>query len=55
MPMAQESRKPMFHLKSADGAIGSHQKAALDTGKDFRALADKIDKKMREYTESVSS
>src|SRR5207248_1007903 len=24
MPMAQEARKPMFHLTSADGAIGAH-------------------------------
>jgi chromosome partitioning protein len=29
MPMAQEAHKPMFHLKVADGAIGSHFQAAL--------------------------
>lgn len=27
MPMAQEARKPMFHLKPADGAIGAHMQA----------------------------
>ncbi len=42
MPMAQESRKPMFHLKSADGAIGAHQAAALSAGRDFRDLAKQI-------------
>ena len=54
MPMAQESRKPMFHLRSADGAIGSHQKAALDTAKDFRKLADKIEEKMQESVTKVA-
>lgn len=39
MPMAQESRKPMFHLKPADGAIGAHVQAVQDCYKDFRALA----------------
>ena len=24
MPMAIEARKPIFHLKSADGALGAH-------------------------------
>ena len=27
IPMAQEARKPVFRLKSADGAIGAHQQA----------------------------
>ena len=39
IPMAQEVRKPIFHLTSADGAIGSHAAAVRDAGKDFRALA----------------
>jgi chromosome partitioning protein len=39
MPMAQEARKPIFHLKSADGAIGSHSVAARDAGRDFELLA----------------
>ena len=39
MPMAQEARKPMFHLKAADGAIGAHHSAARGSGKDFEGLA----------------
>jgi cellulose biosynthesis protein BcsQ len=42
MPMAQEARKPMFHLKPADGAIGAHVQAVQDCYKDFRALALRI-------------
>lgn len=39
MPMAQEARKPIFHLSSADGAIGSHAAAVRDAWSDFKALA----------------
>ncbi len=42
MPLAMEARKPMFNLKPADGAIGSHLAAAHDCYRDFRALARKI-------------
>ena len=42
IPMAQEHRKPMFNLTSADGAIGSHANAVADVKKDFRQLATKI-------------
>jgi chromosome partitioning protein len=42
MPMAQESRKPIFHLKPADGAIGAHIYAVQAVFKDFRDLAQKI-------------
>jgi chromosome partitioning protein len=42
MPMAQEARKPMFHLKPADGAIGAHLQSAHDAYNDFRALAAAI-------------
>lgn len=42
IPMAQETRKPVFHLTSADGAIGSHSQAVRDAGNDFRALATAI-------------
>ena len=42
MPMAQEARKPMFHLKPGDGAIGSHLQLAHDAWKDFKALAEVI-------------
>lgn len=42
MPMAMDARKPMFFLKSADGAIGSHQEAVSDCYRDFQRLARKI-------------
>lgn len=42
MPMAQECRKPIFHLKPADGAIGSHIYAVQNVRKDFTRLAQKI-------------
>ncbi len=43
IPMAQELRKPIFHLTSADGAIGSHSQAVRDAGTDFRVLANQIE------------
>ncbi|WP_437607836.1 hypothetical protein WMF20_44150 [Sorangium sp. So ce834] len=42
MPMAQESRKPMFLLTPADGAIGSNAVAVQDCRRDFEALARRI-------------
>lgn len=39
MPLAQEARKPMFHLRAADGAIGGHATAVQDCYNDFRVLA----------------
>ncbi len=42
VPMAQEARKPIFHLASADGAIGSHAAAANAARQDFKELAEKI-------------
>ena len=47
VPMAQEARKPLFHLKSADGAIGSHATAAQMAKQDFKALAGKIAARMQ--------
>lgn len=43
VPMAQEVRKPIFHLSSADGAIGSHSQAVQDAWSDFKALAVQIE------------
>lgn len=43
VPMAQEVRKPIFHLSSADGAIGSHTQAVRDAWSDFKALAVQIE------------
>jgi len=42
IPMAQEHRKPIFNLTSADGAIGSHANAVQDAKKDFNKLARRI-------------
>jgi len=42
IPMAQEHRKPIFNLTSADGAIGSHANAVQDAKEDFNLLTEKI-------------
>jgi chromosome partitioning protein len=42
MPMAMEARKPIFFLKSADGAIGAHAEAVRSCYKDFEKLARKV-------------
>ena len=42
MPYAQEARKPMFKLTSADGAIGGHINAVQDCYWDFRSLACEV-------------
>lgn len=46
IPMAQEVRKPIFELTTADGAIGSHAQAVVEAREDFRILAEKILDKM---------
>ena len=40
--MAQENRKPVFKLTTADGAFGSHAAAVTGARADFRTLAKKI-------------
>ena len=45
MPYAQEARKPMFKLTSADGAIGGHINAVQDCYWDFRRLACAVAKR----------
>ncbi|MBV8618011.1 MAG: AAA family ATPase [Curvibacter sp.] len=42
IPFAQEARKPVFKLRSADGAIGSHGAAVSRAYQDFEQLACKI-------------
>lgn len=42
MPMAMHARKPIFFLKSADGAIGAHMEAVKSCYQDFRKLAGRI-------------
>jgi len=39
MPMAQEAKKPIFHLLAADGAIGSHQKGVSEARENFHQVA----------------
>jgi len=42
IPMAQEARKPIFDLRPADGAIGSHYFAVQSAHADFEKLASAI-------------
>lgn len=42
MPMAMDARKPMFALRSADGAIGAHIEAVRTCYDDFFQLAKKV-------------
>jgi cellulose biosynthesis protein BcsQ len=48
MPMAQDARKPMFHLTAADGAIGGHSSAVQDCKRQFSALAKQIQNRIKE-------
>ena len=41
-PLAQEARKPLFMLRSADGAIGAHQNAVRDAYGHFEALTRRL-------------
>lgn len=50
VPLAQDARKPIFHLAAADGALGSHATAARDAGDDFAKLAREILRRMEEAT-----
>lgn len=50
VPMAQEARKPIFSLTSADGAIGSHASAVHDAYIDFQTLAQTISQKIKLHT-----
>ena len=55
MPMAQEARKPMFHLKAADGALGGHIYAVQDCHEDFKALAMSIAARCRGSVDSIAT
>lgn len=46
VPLAQDARKPIFRLTSADGAIGAHQTAAREAYDDFKKLALEILRRM---------
>ncbi|WP_158860224.1 ParA family protein [Lunatibacter salilacus] len=49
IPMAMESKKPIFFLKPADGAIGAHLSAVKNAYSDFKNLTEKIIAKIKEY------
>jgi chromosome partitioning protein len=42
VPLAQEARKPVFLLRSADGAIGAHQQAVQAAYGHFKLLTERI-------------
>jgi len=42
VPMAQEARKPIFFLKSADGAIGAHAQSVIKCHRDFKRMTEAI-------------
>jgi cellulose biosynthesis protein BcsQ len=42
IPMAMETRKPIFLLKPADGAIGAHFQAVLRAYQDFKLLTENM-------------
>lgn len=42
MPMAQEARKPIFHLKPGDGALGAHIAAVREAYDKFKQLTLEI-------------
>jgi cellulose biosynthesis protein BcsQ len=47
IPMGQEARKPIFALKPADGAIGSHQQAVASAFSNFARLAERIEQALK--------
>lgn len=42
MPLAHDARKPMFDLRSADGALGSTQTLVQRCYQDFKALSEEL-------------
>jgi len=42
MPLAMEAKKPIFSLKPADGAIGTHFQATKKVFDDFKKITEKI-------------
>lgn len=52
MPMAMETRKPMFSLSNADGAIGAHQANVQQCHDDFAALTAAIAKRLEDRQET---
>lgn len=50
MPMAQEARKPIFLLRTADGAIGAHARAVTAAYEEFATLANRVLKRSLQPT-----
>ncbi|MFF0314275.1 ParA family protein [Micromonospora sp. NPDC005252] len=46
MPLAHDARKPMFDLRSADGALGSTQTLVQRCFQDFQSLSEKLLKRL---------
>ncbi|RAO07807.1 MULTISPECIES: ParA family protein [Micromonospora] len=46
MPLAHDARKPMFDLRSADGALGSTQTLVQRCFQDFKSLSEKVLKRL---------
>ncbi|MEV0809238.1 ParA family protein [Micromonospora sp. NPDC050200] len=46
MPLAHDARKPMFDLRSADGALGSSQTLVQRCYQDFRSLSQELLKRL---------
>jgi hypothetical protein len=46
MPLAHEARKPIFHLRAADGALGAHSTAAHEAGRELKKLARLLAKRI---------
>lgn len=55
MPLAHDARKPMFDLRSADGAIGSTLGYVQKCYKEFRELSEKILLKLDSMEQADSS
>ncbi len=52
-PLSQEARKPMFLLKPADGAVGSHAEAVLQCYKTFEDLSYRIIGRINEAKQNL--
>ena len=51
MPLAHDARKPMFDLRSADGALGSTQTLVQRCYQDFKALSEKLRERLNDVRE----
>lgn len=51
MPLAHDARKPMFDLRSADGAIGSTQAYVQRCYLEFKTLAERIVERLNRVTD----